>query len=89
LWRGADARRHLTPYLLSVCLFAIGYIGLAISLWPYIVPFTMTPAESAAAENAQALLLAGALPLLALVLGYTGYVYWLFRAKVDDEAAYH
>lgn len=89
LWRGADQRRHLTPYLFSVCLFAIGYVGLAVSLWPYIVPFTMTPAEAAAAENAQGLLLAGALPLLPLILGYTAYVYWLFRAKVDDDAAYH
>jgi cytochrome d ubiquinol oxidase subunit II len=89
LWRGADQRRHLTPYLFSVSLFAIGYIGLAISLWPYIVPFTMTPAEAAAADNALGLLLAGALPLLPLILAYTGYVYWLFRAKVDDDAAYH
>jgi cytochrome d ubiquinol oxidase subunit II len=89
LWRGADKRLHLTPYLYAVGLFAVGYVGLAVSLWPYIVPFTMTPGEAAAADNALGLLLAGALPLLPLILGYTGYVYWLFRAKVDDEAAYH
>ncbi|MFT3725839.1 MAG: cytochrome d ubiquinol oxidase subunit II [Hyphomonadaceae bacterium] len=89
LWRGADKRLHLTPYLYAVCLFAVGYVGLAVSLWPYLVPFTMTPSEAAAADNALGLLLAGAAPLLPLILGYTGYVYWLFRAKVDDEAAYH
>lgn len=89
LWRGADKRLHLTPYLYAVCLFAIGYVGLAVSLWPYIVPFTMTPGEAAAADNALGLLLAGALPLLPLIIGYSGYVYWLFRGKVDDEAAYH
>ena len=89
LWRGADLRHHLQPYLYSVCLFMVGYVGLAISLWPYIVPFTMTPAEAAAADNALALLLWGALPLLPLILGYTAYVYWLFRAKVTDEASYH
>jgi cytochrome bd ubiquinol oxidase subunit II len=89
LWRGADKRRHLQPYLFAVGLFAIGYAGLAVSLWPFIVPFAMTPAQAAAADNALALLLWGALPMLPIILGYTAYVYWLFRAKVDDDAAYH
>jgi cytochrome d ubiquinol oxidase subunit II len=89
LWRGADGRHHLRPYLLAVALFATGFLGLAVSLWPWIIPFAMTPADAAAADNALGLLLAGALPLLPLILGYTAYVYWLFRAKVSDEAAYH
>lgn len=89
LWLGADKRNHLQPYLLAVGLFATGFLGLAVSLWPYILPFAMTPADAAAADNALGLLLAGALPLLPLILGYTGYVYWLFRAKVSDDAAYH
>ena len=89
LWRDADKRRHLQPYLYSVLLFLVGYVGLAISLWPYIVPFAMTPAEAAAADNALALLLWGAIPMLPIILGYTAYVYWLFRHKVSDEATYH
>ena len=79
----------MAPYLYAVALFAIGYVGLAVSLWPYIVPFAFTPADAAAADNALALLLYGALPMLPLILAYTGYVYWIFRAKVDDDAAYH
>src|SRR5690606_13297532 len=62
LWQGADERRHLAPYLYSVGLFLIGYLGLAVSLWPFIVPFAMTPADAAAADNALGLMLAGALP---------------------------
>lgn len=89
LWRDADLRRHSQPYLYSVGLFLVGYLGLAISLWPYIVPFQMTPAEAAAADNALALLLWGAAPMLPIILGYTAYVYWLFRAKVTDETPYH
>ena len=89
LWRGADERRHLAPYLYSVALFAIGYLGLAISLWPYIVPFAMTPTEAAAADNALILMLWGTAPLLPLILAYTGYVYWIFRAKVGGDAVYH
>jgi cytochrome d ubiquinol oxidase subunit II len=89
LWRGADERRHFAPYLYAVGLFLIGYIGLAISLWPYIVPFALTPAEAAAADNALALMLWGAGPLLPLILAYTAYVYWVFRAKVGEDGAYH
>jgi len=89
LWRGAEGRRHSTPYLFAVCLFLIGYVGLAVSLWPYIVPFAMTPAEAASADNALALMLWGAAPMLPIILAYTAYVYWVFRAKVSDDAAYH
>jgi cytochrome d ubiquinol oxidase subunit II len=89
LWRGADARHHLAPYLLAVGLFFVGYLGLAVSLWPYIVPFAMTPADAAAADNALALMLVGAVVMLPVVLAYTAYVYWIFRAKVDDDASYH
>ncbi len=89
LWRGAAGRLHLAPYLYAVGLFLVGYVGLAVSLFPYIVPFALTPADAAAADNALALMLYGALPMLPIVIGYTAYVYWLFRAKVGDDAAYH
>jgi cytochrome d ubiquinol oxidase subunit II len=89
LWMRWKGEPLVAPYLLAVGLFAIGYIGLAVSLWPYIVPFAMTPADAAAADNALAFMLYGAAPLLPLILAYTAYVYWTFRAKVADDAAYH
>lgn len=89
LWRRWAGEPHLAPYLLAVSLFFIGYIGLAISLWPYIIPFAMTPADAAAADNALALMLVGALVMLPVVLAYTAYVYWVFRAKVSEDGAYH
>ena len=89
LWRGAELRLHLQPYLYAVGVFLVGFLGLAVSLWPYVVPFELTPADAAAADNALALMLWGAAPMLPIILGYTAYVYWIFRAKVDDESAYH
>jgi len=89
LWRRWKGEPLILPYLLAVALFAIGYAGLAVSLWPYIVPFALTPADAAAADNALAFLLWGAAPLLPLILAYSAYVYWLFRAKVDPDASYH
>ncbi|MFT3728860.1 MAG: cytochrome d ubiquinol oxidase subunit II [Terricaulis sp.] len=89
LWRRWKGEPLVLPYLLAVSLFAIGYAGLGVSLWPYIVPFALTPQQAAAADNALGFLLWGAAPLLPLILAYTAYVYWLFRAKVDADAAYH
>jgi cytochrome d ubiquinol oxidase subunit II len=89
LWRRWKGEPLILPYLLAVALFAIGYGGLAVSLWPYIVPFALTPDDAAAADNALAFLLWGAAPLLPIILGYTAYVYWIFRGKVDPNASYH
>ena len=89
IWRDAAGPRALRPYLLTVALFATAYAGLAVSLWPFIVPFVMTPTTAAAADNALALMLTGALPLLPLILAYTAYVYWVFRAKASADAPYH
>jgi cytochrome d ubiquinol oxidase subunit II len=89
LWRRWKGEPLILPYLLAVALFAIGYAGLAVSLWPYIVPFSLMPTDAAAADNALGFLLWGAAPLLPIILGYSAYVYWLFRAKVDPDATYH
>ena len=77
-----------TPFVCAVLLFLLGYLGLLISLFPYLVPWSLTLYEAAAAPNAQALLLAGAVILLPTILAYTVYVYWVFRGKVDLEAGY-
>lgn len=77
------------PYLWTVGVFLLGYLGLLIGIFPYLVPYELTIHEAAAAPNAQRLLLAGALVMLPVILGYTGYVYWIFRGKVTADAGYH
>ena len=44
---------------------------------------------SANADNALALMLVGVGLLLPVILGYTIWVYWLFRGKVGAHAGYH
>ncbi len=85
LRRGAEWR----PFLLTIVLFALGYGGIGISLWPYIVPWQLTFHEAAAQPESQLFLLAGALPLLPLILAYTAYNYWVFRGKTRPDAGYH
>ena len=88
IWRDLRKHREYRPFLLSVGLFLMGYIGLGISLWPYVVPFEITIWQAAAAPESQSLMLVGTILMLPLVLAYTGYCYYLFRGKVSHESTY-
>ncbi len=77
------------PWLLTAGVFLMGYLGLAISLFPYLVPFEVDVREAAARDNALLLMGVGAAVMLPLILVYTAYVYSLFWGKVDPSEAYH
>jgi cytochrome d ubiquinol oxidase subunit II len=85
LHRGPD---H-APFLAALGLFVMSYVGIAISLWPMIVPGHYTLDEAAASESTQAFLLVGTLVLLPVILFYTGWSYWVFRGKVRADIGYH
>jgi cytochrome d ubiquinol oxidase subunit II len=80
--------KELAPFLLTLFLFALSYLGLGISLYPYVAPSAITIWEAAAPASAQAFTLVGALVLLPIILGYTGYAYWVFRGKTA-AGGYH
>ena len=82
---GSDAR----PFLLSVALFALSFVGLGVSMWPYLIPTEVTLWEAAAPESSQLFMLVGALVLIPVILAYTAYAYWVFRGKLDPEQGYH
>ena len=88
IWRDLRAGREYRPFLLSFGVFLTGYIGIAVSMWPYIVPFALTFRQAAAAPESQSLLLVGTVILLPLVLAYTGYCYYIFRGKASHESMY-
>jgi cytochrome d ubiquinol oxidase subunit II len=88
-WRGLAKGRDVTPFLASIGLFSLGYLGLVISSFPYLVPPSLTIWQTAAAPASQMFMLVGTLVLLPLIFGYTGYVYWLFRGKVKPGEGSH
>ena len=85
LRRGA----HGWPFAGAVLMFLSGYLGLAAGFFPNIVPYAMSFRQAANADNALALMLVGVAILLPAILGYTVWVYWLFRGKVGPDAGYH
>jgi len=76
-------------FLGAVGLFLMSFIGIAISLWPMIVPYHYTLWQAASSESTQAFLLIGTLFLLPITLMYTAWSYWVFRGKVRGEVGYH
>ncbi|NJL03305.1 MAG: hypothetical protein HC911_00005, partial [Chloroflexaceae bacterium] len=52
------------------------------SMWPYVIPTSLTIFDAAAPESSQRFMLVGASVLIPLILGYTAYAYWVFRGKV-------
>jgi cytochrome d ubiquinol oxidase subunit II len=89
LWRSLSRGRDVAPFLAAMGLFAMCYLGLAVSLFPYIVPHTLTLWDAAGAPQAQAFLLIGTLFLLPVIFTYTAWSYWVFRGKVRAGAGYH
>jgi cytochrome d ubiquinol oxidase subunit II len=73
----------------SIALFALSFLGIAINLWPMIVPGHFTLWEAASPESTQEFLLVGTLVLLPVILFYTGWSYWVFRGKVSQGGGYH
>jgi cytochrome d ubiquinol oxidase subunit II len=88
-WRWLNAGREIGPFVASIVLFLLGYLGLVISTFPYLVPPSLTLWQTAAAPASQIFMLIGTLFLLPIILGYTGLIYWLFRGKVREGESYH
>nr|WP_294545858.1 cytochrome d ubiquinol oxidase subunit II [uncultured Rhodopila sp.] len=77
------------PFLLALFLLFLGYSGLAISLWPNIIPPGVSFRDAAAPASSQAFALVGAVLIIPVILIYTGWAYWVFRGKVTDGEGYH
>ena len=89
LLRGLADKQDSQPFYLVLALFALCYAGLGISMYPYIVPQSITIWQAASPENSQIFMLLGVAVLIPLILGYTAWAYWVFRGKVRAGSGYH
>jgi cytochrome d ubiquinol oxidase subunit II len=89
LWLSLQRGSDHGPFLYTLGLFVLGYTGLAISLFPKLVPPNLTIWDTASSASSQLFLLVGVLFLIPLILTYTTYSYWVFRGKVKSGDGYH
>jgi cytochrome d ubiquinol oxidase subunit II len=80
---------HAAPFLLSLVLLFLGYSGLAISLWPNIIPPAVSLREAAGPPESLGFTLVGALFIIPIILTYTAWSYHVFRGKVKTGEGYH
>ena len=80
---------HSAPFLLALVLLFLGYSGLAISLWPNIIPPGISIWQAAAPPQSMGFALVGALFIIPFILAYTAWSYYVFRGKVKAGEGYH
>ncbi len=88
-WRALEQKREVLPFVLSLALFLLSFLGLGISLWPNVIPPDISIWEAAAPPETQLFILIGTAILLPIILVYTGFTYFVFRGKVRPGAGYH
>ena len=84
LWTGPEAG----TFLLGLGVFVLGFIGLVVSLWPYVVPRHVTVWDGISDPQTLAFVGVGVLVVLPVVLAYQGHAYWVFRGKTRHPEGY-
>nr|WP_286674984.1 cytochrome d ubiquinol oxidase subunit II [Pseudomonas subflava] len=87
--RAVQLKIDWQPFVLTLALIALSYTGLAISLWPNIIPPSVSIWEASAPASSQAFALVGVVFMVPIILIYTAYSYWVFRGKVVVGEGYH
>jgi cytochrome d ubiquinol oxidase subunit II len=87
-FRSQRAERERAPFLLTLFVFLLCFVGLGISVYPYVVPGAVTIWQAATDRSSQIFLLIGTSLILPMILAYTGWAYWVFRGKVN-AIGYH
>ena len=84
LRRGAER----LPFLMTLALFLLNFVGLGISVFPYLVPRAVTIWDAAAPASSQKFMLVGVAVIMPVIIAYTSWAYWVFRGKADTHG-YH
>ncbi|MGY1458553.1 MULTISPECIES: cytochrome d ubiquinol oxidase subunit II [unclassified Luteimonas] len=89
LWVAAMREgRDASPFLLTLSFFVLGFIGLAVGIWPNIIPPSLSIWDAASPPSSQGFTLVGLVILLPIILGYTAWSYSVFRGKIQADAGY-
>jgi cytochrome d ubiquinol oxidase subunit II len=87
---GVRRRRDNQPFLMIALLFICAYAMLAISFWPYMIPFSLTVAAAASPSSSLTFMFWGeGLFVYPLMLVYTAYSYHVFKGKVDLTSGHY
>jgi cytochrome d ubiquinol oxidase subunit II len=89
LWAVQRDDSQALPFVLALALIFLGYSGLVISLWPNIIPPSISIWDAASPPQSLGFTLVGALFIIPFILVYTAWAYSVFRGKVKAGEGYH
>jgi cytochrome bd ubiquinol oxidase subunit II len=79
----ADHSLDIVPFLGALVMFVLGFVGLAYSFFPYVVPERLTIHQAASSPESLMIILVGALVVLPVIVAYSAFAYWVFRGKAS------
>ena len=91
LWRSTAAmkrgvkERDASPFAAAVSIFTLAFLGLAYSIFPFVVIDRLTIWEAAAHPSALKALIIAAAIVLPFIVGYTILAYRIFRGKAAEN----
>jgi|HubBroStandDraft_1064217.scaffolds.fasta_scaffold91663_1 cytochrome d ubiquinol oxidase subunit II len=77
--------RQALPFLLGLLLFVVGIAGIALIVFPKIVPFSVSLWDASSSSTSQGLVMIGAACVTPVVLAYSAFAYWIFRGKTPEN----
>lgn len=89
LWFSVTREHELSPFILSLSMFLLGFIGLVVGMWPNLVPPNMSLWDAASPVESQGFLLVGTVIMIPVILFYTAYSYRVFRGKVTEPDEFY
>jgi cytochrome d ubiquinol oxidase subunit II len=91
-WALVRSLRHdgqAKPFVFTLFLLFLGYTGLLISIWPNIVPPSVSFRDAAGPTQSMGFALVGALLIIPFILTYSAWSYFVFRGKIGTGEGYH
>ena len=76
------------PFYMVALIFLSAFGTLALSFWPYMIPFVITVGQAAAPQSSLVFMFWGGVVVFPLMLLYTVISYTVFRGKVGKTAGY-
>jgi len=85
LLRALIRRHERGPFVWSVVIFLFSFLGLAVTLFPFLVPDALSIFDAAAGANTLVFMLTGIGMLIPVMIIYNAYQYLVFRGKVGES----
>lgn len=84
LWRGLSRGEERSPFIWTVLIFLLSFLGLGLIVFPYIIPPQITIYQAAASPSSLVFMIIFIGFLIPIMLFYNIYNYVVFRGKVTE-----